>query len=802
MQRRSGCRHHCSGEGKLKAAAEPKPVHRRDAGRPGSARALSSLLFVIYLLGVAGWGISQTAEVTLVVSVVESTTGAAVPFATILANGQAVAQADSTGRAVVRLSAPRSTVVVAARAIGYSVCSDTVQLNRTDTFRVVLRLRVAPVQARPVAVEARRPVLMHTRTRLRLGTTLLESPQMWSGDLLRVAQLAPGTVLRTDANTRIYLGGGDYYQTAVLWNGLPIFNPSHIGGLISSLAAARQDCVVISGIDPVLGTGPGGTAGSLELWTRPGHSWRLDANPISGLFEWSRAGHSGWLDLRSRIVHYELPARAAHHRLPYSFWDVGGTVVWKGPAGLALSAAGYASHDYLFERFVNTQLQWVSRQASWGNRAWGVTVQLPLRERWTGVARIRGSRTNLATAGSTDPATCELQFAEAGLGAVISMPFWTTRLGAHRVQLRAHHNWSIHDPRLWDILSPPTDVFFDFAPLDWTYRESLTYFTVPAALQVNSGKYGVSAETRIDFHPGRTGPLWSGTVEVHRAGSRTTLSLVCGVHRQYYYAVKQKLNAGLDDPFSAYFITRPADGEVLSSRYVGALVTYNWLGAELGGAAYTKVFSNLPFSDFSSNRVFRVEGRSVGASMWVQLATSWLATGTWVDLMRATMCPDTWVLAPYDRAVQIRATASLRPRRGLRIAVSLYYLSGLAYTRNDHAFWALPSLYRDRNVASREVQLDIVGSELPFSSLERRPVWSRMYGARTPPYWRADVSLEADLFNIMGKQVSGYLRVFNVTNRKNEVGYEWSPGDPGDRAAITGLPFVPMVGIRIQPSDE
>ena len=786
----------------MRTAVEPKPVRRRGAGRPGGSRILPGLSFLVCLLGAVSLVGAQTPRVTLIVSVVDSTTTTPVPNCTILIDGRPVVQADSTGRALVRLGSREGRVVVAARAIGYSARSDTILLGKADTIRVVLHAWVVPVPGRPVAVEAPRPVLMHTRTRLRLSPTLLESPQMWSGDLLRVAQLAPGTVLRTDTNTRIYLGGGDYYQTAILWNGLPIFNPSHIGGLISSLTAARQDCVVISGIDPALGTGPGGMAGSLELWTRPRNSWILDANPISGLYEWSRAGHSGWLDLRSRIVHYELPARAAHHRLPYSFWDVGATVAWKDQSGLALSAAGYASHDYLFEQFVDAQLRTASREINWGNQAWAVTLGLPLREGWSGVARIRGSRTNLATAGSTDPAICELQFAEAGLGTVISMPSWTLRLGAHRVQLRAHHDWSIHDPELWDIASPPTDVFFDFAPLDWTYRASLTYFTVPAGLEVNLGKYRANAEARVDFHPGRTGPLWSGTVEVHRAGSRATLSLVCGVRRQYYYAVKQKLNAGLDDPFSAYFIADPVVGEVLSSRYVGALVTYDWFGAELGGAAYAKAFSNLPFSDFSSNRVFRVEGRSVGASMWVQLATSWLATGIWVDLLRATMRPGTSVLAPYDRTVQFRATASLRPRRGLRIAVSLYYLSGLAYTRHDHAFWALPNLYRDRDVASKEVRLDIVGSELPFVGLERRPVWSRMYGARTPPYWRADVSLEADLFSIMGKQVCGYLRVFNVTNRKNEVGYEWSPGTPGDRSAITGLPIVPMVGIRMQPGDE
>ena len=757
-----------------------------------------SCLFVDSLRAFAACPATPEADrtVRLLVHVVEHRNDRPVPFATVWLNGKAVAQADSTGRATLELRVTTDTLLVEASALGYSREKRAVAVGTATVVTVELRLQVSPVPMPSVAVEAPQPTLMHKGTRLRLGTTLLQSPQLWSGDVLRIAQLVPGSVLRTDVTTRLYLGGGDYYQTAVLWNGLPLFNTAHFGGMIGALTATEHDSVVIDPVAPSFNAGPGWLSGSIELWTRPQPGIGLDANPLSTTITYGRSASKWRLDLRGRAVQYELAFRAAKTKVPYFFRDLGFDASYFVSRRTRIRTAFYLSRDGFYTG-ASRSAEGISPnwwEATWSSTAYRLDYSSRLSSDTHLLLTLLGSASSLNGAGQSDVAAAQIGWGSVGGSIQLRALGGNLQAGMYRSQLRSTHHWRISYPDLWNLVSPPSDIFFDFAPLTWHYRASVSYTSVLLTFSRTFTPWNSRIEARLDR---LSGGVWSptGGFRLNYEHRKWGLGLAGGTRSQYLYTVKQIVNAPLSDPFAAYFLTDPR--RALRSFYCGVTSWRAIRGAEVGVLGYGKLFFRIPFADPVGKQMDLADGASFGATVWLQSSQPRYAFGIWVDLSKALLSTGRgWFPAPYDRSTQIRFSLVAKPARRLHLSLAGYALSGLAYTRTDRAYFGVQTLYRDPVLASVPSQVDVVSNELPFVP-EKRPFWSRLYGSRTPPYARLDVGAEYRLCRFLGRIVWAYVRVFNVTNRRNPIGYEWAPGTPGDIDTIRGLPFLPMIGVRL-----
>ena len=63
-------------------------------------------------------------------------------------------------------------------------------------------------------------------------------PSVGEPDVVRVVQLLPGVMARNDFNTGLNVRGGSADQNLVLLDGIPIYNPFHMGGLFSTFMDA------------------------------------------------------------------------------------------------------------------------------------------------------------------------------------------------------------------------------------------------------------------------------------------------------------------------------------------------------------------------------------------------------------------------------------------------------------------------------------------------------------------------------------------------------------------------------------
>jgi hypothetical protein len=206
-------------------------------------------------------------------------------------------------------------------------------------------------------------------------------PGLAESDLLRTVQLLPGVVSRNDYSVGLNVRGGDADQNLVLLDGQVVFNPFHLGGLLSTFA---DDA--IEGLDFLAGGFParyGGRLSSvLDVTERTGSRSHLRGSAAVSLLssklhlEGPLPGKAGsWLIAGRRTYADQVVETFSSSTFPYHFQDLIARVTLPRIAGGVLSASGFASGDYF--NFILTKASTGQPEQSfrfdWGNRALGAT---------------------------------------------------------------------------------------------------------------------------------------------------------------------------------------------------------------------------------------------------------------------------------------------------------------------------------------------------------------------------------------------------------------------------------------------
>jgi len=285
---------------------------------------------------------------------VDITVDAAVPAlrdSVALASGRAtVAEAllrVAAGRALaIDVGAEGSIMVVAARHRGAGRGATAV----SDSLRRIARLSPVLVSARRDAARLGERPLVGLLT---YGTRELGgAPGFFGNDVLRAARLLPGLGARSDFSTSLNARGGESDQTLVMLDGVPIYYPFHIGGLLGSFIEPA-----VSALDLYTGVLPARHNGRLSALLdvrsatelRPGVHGTADVNLLSSaasLGGSSRSSRTSWL-LAGRRTYADAVAKLAGESLPYHFQDANLHVTHRLSPDSRLELTGYAGNDVI-----------------------------------------------------------------------------------------------------------------------------------------------------------------------------------------------------------------------------------------------------------------------------------------------------------------------------------------------------------------------------------------------------------------------------------------------------------------------
>jgi outer membrane receptor for ferrienterochelin and colicin len=154
----------------------------------------------------------------------------------LLVATQLGAAADSSGRFVILGIAP-GQYRLRATLIGYEpVEIGNLKFSAGERRRVEILMKPAPIEMSEVTVEAKRQ-----KSRQELVSTALHefSPRRAKNlagggeDVFRALQTIPGVIARSDFNARLYIRGGRPDQNLVLMDGVSVYDPYRLFGLVS-----------------------------------------------------------------------------------------------------------------------------------------------------------------------------------------------------------------------------------------------------------------------------------------------------------------------------------------------------------------------------------------------------------------------------------------------------------------------------------------------------------------------------------------------------------------------------------------
>lgn len=709
------------------------------------------------------------------------------PAATLPALGRRTL-GDSLGVFVLR-DVPAGAWRVQVRRVGFREGALTAIVRPDETTEVVFQLLTEPITVSPVTVVTRAPERARFEDEAQVSTRSLDIrdiravPGFAESDLMRTVQLLPGVVSRNDYSVGLNVRGGDADQNLVLLDGQVVFNPFHLGGLLSTFA---DDA--IEGLDFIAGGFParyGGRLSSvLDVAERTGSTSRVRGSASVSLLS-SKLHLEGplpkqagsWIIAGRRTYADRVVDAFSSSTFPYHFQDLIGRVSLSRFAGGVLSASGFASGDYF--NFILTEASTGQPEQSfrfdWGNRALGATWRRP----------IGGSALLTQRAGGSS------FFADIDVGpGLFLFQNRVRRLalsGDLEVRRARHVLGAGYVLERHDItyLATSSDLEVDLARL--TYR--------PTALELYAEDQW-RARPWLLLRPGlrltRAGdftglaPRFSAKAFVN---PNTAITLSGGRYFQYIHSLRQE-----EIPISLFEFWVGTDSVVpVSSADQAILGAERWFGEGLSFSAevYWKEMRNLvdgnPEEDpgVVGDEFFTARGTAYGFDLYLRKTTGRFTGWVSYTLGKVTRTVDDTGerYAPaQDRRHTFNAVANFAGPLGARWTARFGYGSALPYT-GIAGQWIHRFYDPGRNI---------------FIGAFTEPYRTARNTLRYPAYSRLDLAARWS-FGWLGARWNPTASLLNAYSRTNVFTYFYDyTENPPVRRGFSQFPLLPTIGLEVE----
>jgi carboxypeptidase family protein/TonB-dependent receptor-like protein len=718
----------------------------------------------------------------------------------------ATAVSDSGGRFLVN-DAPAGRATLRAHLLGYRTADRPIVVVPDDTLRLEIALVSEAIQLPAVETSAAQTDLESFTAKPNVATIQMPAkamagvPVIGEPDVIRIVQLLPGVGARNDYTTGLNVRGGSADQNLVLLDGIPIYNPFHMGGLFSTFMDAS-----VGGIELMTGAFPARYDGRLssvldvrsDEETRPGVHATADVSVLATTARLASAfgeGRGSWSVAARRTYADALASAFSSDNFPYHFTDLEAHGNYALADGWHFSITGYGGKDVLDLNLASlVGDSTVSRAGNgtwafdWGNRVVGGAIGRTFRS----------------------PVSRWLLGDSAGFEQRVSSSGFSTRLdvGAGSLTQRS----AIHDLRAagsltaygaandrslgWEVASTHvryassaaqsgvTDFDIVQAPMSYAgWIEDL--WRVSSRWMIQSGLRGERLTS------GREWAALSPRLSIKYLAT-PTLAFTAAAGR-----VTQPLHsmAG-DSPFQFF------DVWLASDPYIPVETAWHYvLGAERRLAlssvrveGYVKRYDQVLDANPSEDPSRRGDEflSATGLAYGVDLLARWQA--------REGRGPSGWLSYSYGLVTHDREGTRWAPGNDRRHDLNIVATWKLARYRLGARFgYATGTPYTPMvGEITRRVYdpaNDTWGTGNPAIFIE--PLGGAKYSARYPATQRLDLDVSRELF-VWGVSVAPYLSVVNAYNARNVFVYiyDFSKDQP-TRRGYTQLPILPSLGVRI-----
>jgi hypothetical protein len=701
--------------------------------------------------------------------------------------------------------------------LGFATQTREVRVPAGGRLQADFTLTAVPLEVEGIRVAAER-----SRERIRFedeaGLTVRELareqikaiPGLVEADPLRAVEILPGVVTTSDFSSAYNVRGGSSDQNLILLDGIPVFNPTHLGGFFSVFNGdmVRRAALQSGGFPARFG---GRVSSVLDVESDPGDGrFRGDGGVSLLATRLALAGGIGQ-GARDRLGLSRAAWRVSGRRsyfdqilrpfmeFPYHLTDLQGSLEGWTRGGDRVSLTAYTGRDVLDLTTLDEEDFPLRVDWRWGNDLAGL--------RWTR-PRKDGGRWELRTGYSRFTSRLAFpDFDDTEIRSAIAMGNLEGEL----------------EMRPTPYLALATGVGVRRLSIDNLFRTGGTVFgegrgsasELSGYLQAEwkpNPDWIVELGGRVEGYrpaPGEDVVVASPRVSAKRflAGTRWAVKAAAGRYTQFLHSIRdEELPVGLD----VWILSGRRAPHVVSDQIQVGFEGYareGWF-ASLEGF-YRRfdgvVTTNLADDPNSEEDDFLPgDGVSWGADLFLRRSvgstTGWLAlsflkaTRSFPDFLSGLEPAPRITYAPvFDRRLDVDLVLQRDLGRGLEAGLRWNFGTGLPYTRPVGAYAYLSP----RILPGAGLEW---GGDDPAQEYDQglyAVALSERNAARYPARHRLDLSLRWRVERSWGS-MTPYLSVVNVYNRKNVLFYFFQyEKDPPVRSGISMFPFLPSVGVEV-----
>jgi hypothetical protein len=567
-----------------------------------------------------------------------------------------------------------------------------------------------------------------------------------------------------DPTDVLYVRGGPADLKLVLLNGVPVYAPFHVGGLIHAL-----DADVLRSATLYVGGAParydGGLSYVMDLESRSARSDRLHGrfglDMLAGraLLEGPVGSRAAFL-ASARTVHGKGTPGWDNGPFPYAYGDAMGRADVRLGGPHVITATGFWNDETVRLDTVAG----VRQTATWGNQAGSLRYR----------GQVSGSDVMVTAAAGRFRTVLPLS----GIQPLLAEGT------ARRTRLALDTERSFAGGRLfWG--GSLDRVEFEYRALRYGVPRDSALTRSEAAGDV-AGAYGEAAFTilprvrvrggvRLDYYtedPGvRLAPRLSATILLT---DRAALTLMGGQYRQYIRTPERSL------VFLGPILPEPGSGPTLrvaeATHFVMALSQDLGEGIRLGIEGFYKEFTGLQVAPETTTDASGVDiwvrRSSEGLSGWLGYSLAWVWA---VDTDR----PRPSQAFSGRQVISAGVLAQLFGAGMFDVRVS--YGAGLPFTAIPEPEISNPTF----GAALRPATIQLAESEVPMLPTEPQD-----------PYIRVDAQVATTWMGTWGGfdfTFMPYLKVMNALNRRDAIFYQYNR-EAGRAEPLAGLPIMPVIG--------
>jgi hypothetical protein len=704
-----------------------------------------------------------------------------------------------------------------AGRLGFATKSREIEVRSGRRLTVDFTLSTVAIEVEGISVEAER-----SRDRIRFeeeaGATVRELagaeikaiPGLVEADPLRAVEVLPGVVTTSDFSSSFNVRGGSADQNLILLDGLPIFNPTHLGGFFSVFNADMIDRAELQsgGFPARFG---GRVSSVLDVQTDPGNGTFQGNAGVSLLATRVALGGgvpSRWREaVGLRNAQWRVSGRRSYFdqllkpvlEFPYHLTDLQGIFRGWTRGGNRLTITAYTGRDVLDLGKLDAEDFPLRINWDWGNDLLGGSWTHPRRD--GGWVEVRGGFSRFSSG---------LAFPD----------FDDTEVRSLIRQLSLETDWEIRpSPDLTLTTGGGTrDLGFDnfFATGGTVFAEGegrgTELFGYVQAAWSPLRNWLLELGVRGDrWSPSQGSPvhLLSPRISAKRflAGSEWAVKLSAGRYTQFLHSIRdEELPLGLD----IWVLAGNRAPHLVSDQIQVGLEGYPHAGWFASVEGYYRAFDGVATTNFADDPNDELDdflagtGTSYGADFFLRrssgvttgwLAVSWLwATRSFPDFLSGLdPAPEVTYPPIFDRRLDVDLVLQRDLGRGLELGLRWNFGTGLPYTRplGSYAYLSprvLPGLGSEWRTPDEEDE----DAERAYGV-----VLSDRNAARYPARHRLDVSLRWELQREWGR-MTPYLNVLNLYDRRNVLFYFYEfEKTPPVRTGISMFPFLPTLGLEV-----